>query len=740
MNTSTTKNPRPRIVDFTHIVLKRKWLVGMIFIVITSITTIWSFTSTPYYRASSQILIERSQSNVVPFVSVASQREYLSREYLLTQIKFLQSRNLATRVARKLELSKEIGFGIPYKKKKFSLQAVSNAFIQSLAQWIQNLIGNNSSKDPATIERKIRRSPEELAIENLKGRLLVRPVRLSNLVFVSFDDPDPAMAAKVANGYGEQFLQMVLELRFSGAKDAAVWLSKEIKKVRLELLNSDRKLQNYKEKYNLISLEDRQNIIAEKLTGLNNAMTKAKTEKISVEVLFDKVQQANGDNSVLSSLPDVIQSPVIQKLKGEQNKLLREHSKLSKKYKSRHPKLVRLISRIEFMDKRIKEEKQEIAINIKTRYQVALAKERSLSRSVEQQKQEALRLSRIAVVYNALLRDIETGRELYKQLLKRTKETNLIKSLGANTTRVIDKAQIPTRPEYPNKRQNIIIAAVSSLILGVLLAVFLDHIDTRIRTPEEVESITNAPLVGVISEFKKGFSRESRSIEEPIDKVLTREHFRELQTMTLFRLGEKHKVVQITSSIPREGKTFVSSHLCLGLSEVKDRVLLIDGDIHRSGVHDYFDIPQSPGLIEMLMGGATFENCLYEVSGTNLTVMPSGGRKSISTRLFETNQLNEIVSVAKESFNIIIVDTPPLLILSDPLIWAPCVDGILYVVDVQQVTSNILNQAVEKLHEIEKPILGSIMNRMTVHHNYYYYGYDKKYSYYYTGKNRSDDN
>ena len=452
---------------------------------------------------------------------------------------------------------------------------------------------------------------------------------------------------------------------------------------------------------------------------------------MGVEVLSKRVQQANGDVEALTSLPDVIENPVLQKLKGEYITLLREFSDLSKRYKDQHPRLVRLNSQIQTTKKKLDDVTREISKNILTRFQVAAAREKSLSQSLEEQKQEALQLNRLGIQYHVLKREADTNQKLYENMLTRSKETDLLEGLKTTNIRIVDRAKVPNAPERPRTRRNIFIAMVGSLLCGVLFVFFLDHLDTRIRAPEEAEAIIGAPLLGVVPALGKklGLALHLSSGKESTDRILM-EHFRELRAMVVFRLGTGCKVIQVTSCLPREGKTFVTANLALALSNSGKKVLVIDGDFHRAGIQQVFRIRGNPGLVHVLIGEAELADAIRPIAKMPLKVLPAGRMRGTSSGFFESANFRSVIDRLRADFDYIVVDSPPVLAVSDPLIWSQCVDGVLFVVDVQQVTIDMLRQSVSKLKELEVSILGVVMNRLAKHHNYYYYGYSQKYDYY----------
>jgi len=714
--------------DYLMVIRKRIWTIATIFVVVVSLVAIWNFKAKSEYRATVQILIEPVIPNVVNIEEILG-RDIQMSLYYATQYKLLQSQILAQRVVRVLKLSKKKGFGLPLKEERSSLENIVRSAFQSALEFVRGLLEEVRISREGAVQ-KFLFTPEERAIQVLLGKLLIAPVRRTRLVLLHFEDADPVLAAKISNTLAEYYLKMDLELRVTTTKEASKWLSGELDRVQKILSRAELALQSYKEKYNLVSLEDRQNIVLQKLVELSTAVTKARTERIASEVVADLIQQAKGDIEVLASLPDVIENSMMQKLKKDYIILLRELSELSKRYKDQHPKLVRLNSKIQVTKKNIEKETREIFKNIQTRYQVALTREKSLTKFLEEQKQEALRLNRFGIQYQVLKREADTSRKLYENMLTRTKETDLLEGLKTTNIRIIDRAKVPKMPVRPRRLRNILIAMFGSLFFGVVLVFSIDFLDMRIRTPEEVETIAEAPVIGTIPNMTKKQMRNSTLFDSKHSTHITREYFREIRTMMTFRLGATRKVILVTSCIPREGKTFVAANLAIALCGAEKKVLLIDGDFHRAGVHEIIQVQRKPGLSDILFGMANFADSIYPIAETSLSVIPAGDVKGPSSRIFESDSFRSLIEPLRKEFDYIVVDSAPLLAVSDPLIWSLSVDGVFFVVDVLQVTVEMFRQSANKLKELEVPILGIVLNRLMKSHQYYYYGYYGKYNYY----------
>lgn len=715
-------------LEYLSVIRKRFWVVVAVFVVVVGLSILWNLRATPVFRATSQILIEPISLRVVSYDEIADQKFNRSRygDYYATQYNLLRGESLARQTVRALNLARMEGFGLPRKGagSSFSLKRLLSETVAWSIRYVRGRLERymNLPKTPSTPSPI---SPEDIAVGRLLEGLDIEPIKGTRLVYIHFESPDPAVAVKIANKLSELYLEMNLRLRFTMNQEASDWLEKEIESTRKALIASEEKLQSYKEKFNLVSLEDRQNIVTQKLQELNSAYTKARTETLGVEVLVRKIKSALGNPANLESLPVVMDNPILQNLKATQIDLQREHSDLSKRYKSGHPKLIRLNSRLRLMDKKIENEIRKLTDNILARYQVARAREASLKNSLDGQKKEALHLNRLAIEFRTLKRNVDSNQQIYIDLLKRRKETGLMEKLRANNIRIVEMAKFPTNPVSPRKIRNIAFAMSASLFFGIVLTFFIDHLDRRLRVPEEAESIVGAPLLGLIPDLSDRISAKGNSLVFRSNQSgsLGSQNFREAGIMAASRLGKTPKVILVASCLPGEGKTFVASNLALTMSKAGktgSRVLLIEGDLHRPGFGEVFGNIPSSGLAQVLRGNAELEEAIRRFPNSTLGILPAGNVIGEPSTLLIQSELVKLIEPMKAHFDYIIIDTPPLLSVSDPLVWSSCADGAFLVVDMKQMKPDLLQKAVSKLRSLDVPILGTIPNKVNGADDYYY--------------------
>ncbi len=687
---------------------KRVWWIAAIFIPIVAMTTIWNFMATPLYQATVKILIDPKGPNVVKLEEVL-ERDLKPSEFYKNQIYLLTSNSLAERVVKNLKLSAREGFGKPQIEKEY--------FFSALLKFLPSLPEKNG---------------EIRAINALKARLAPQFIKGGSILLLRFVSPDPILAAEIANSIAENYINLTIGMRIDASNESYSWLTQEIKKVRKELLESEQVLQKYRERFNLLSLKERQNIISQNLKEMSTSYTRAKSETTGLRILVQKIKSINGDASGLEILPGMFNNHILQELKNALAMLEREKSEMSLRYGPDHPKFIRMNAKIRSTKKKIKLKIREIADSIIVRFQVAEANEMSFGESLQKQKKEALRLDGLAIQYRTLEREAETNRKVFETLLARARETRIFEGLKSTGIRILDRAEIPSRPFRPQKIKNILISMGAALFLGLLLIYALESMDDRFRSPKDVDSLTGIPVLGVIPELGKKIGKH-----DPLLRLKGKrqsaglEQFKNVETVLFYQYMEKYKIIQFSSCIPGEGKSFILANIATRMALRNKKVLILDGDLRKPTANKIFGIPPTKGLAHYLLGKAKLDEIIYRVPNSSLNMIPAGETNAeISNLLIQSDLINLLESL-RDEFDTILIDSPPFLSLNDALVWSKSVDGLIYVVDLQQVTPSMVLQVADNLRKLDVEILGSIVNRLQKYAPYYCYGCDRRSNHYY---------
>ncbi len=559
---------------------------------------------------------------------------------------------------------------------------------------------------------------------------------------VVFESPDPQLAAVVANALAKAYIRQDLDLRLESSRQASDFLEQQIDKQRKAVDTSEKALQQYREKTDSVSLEGNQNVTVQKLADLNGAVTRAKTERLQKEAVYDQVKAIENDRAALDTFPAILASSFIQQLKSQAADLQRQRASLGEKYGDKHPEMIRLSRQIEQTDAKIQIEIGKVVRSIRSEYEAAAAQERSLVEALDQQKTEALALGRKGIDYGSLQRDATTNRQMYDSLLQRAKETQVGAEMKSSNIRIVDAAIVPDGPVSPNKSRNLLFAIFGGGIFAVGLAFFFEYLDNRVKSPDEIKHYLGLPFLGLVPALaaKDGVA-EDALLHNTVPSGFA-EAFRTIRTNVLFSSTEEGgRSILVTSTAPGEGKTLVATNLSIALAQAGQRVLLVDADMRKPRVHSVLGQEQVPGLSNVLVGNAKASEAVRKGPIQNLYVLPAGVTPPNPSELLGSARFKDFLSTLVENFEFVIIDSPPVMAVTDASIIGHIANGVVYVVGCEQTSKYVASTALDQLEGAKAKFIGGILNRVDVQRNPFYYShyYRKSYSdYYNAGSGRSE--
>jgi polysaccharide biosynthesis transport protein len=724
---STQRRPReePHLFDYARVVVKRRHVAIAVFAAIFLATAVYSFTATSLYEGRVQLLIEADNPNVVNFTEVIDEAQN-RQDYYQTQYKLLQSRSLAKQTIESLELWKSPELTPDPSNRGFS---IGNA-VRGSAAWAKSLVG---TKAPAEIPGAEETAMQVKAIDAFLDRLNVTPVRNSRLVEVSFRSQDPVIAAKVANGVAKTFIEQNLEFRFTSSRDASEWLNQQLAEQRQQVEAAETALQQYREQNDALSVEDRQNIVVQKLADLNGAVTKAKTDRLLKESMYRQLSAIQRDAPALDTFPAIMANQFIQQQKAELASMQRQRAQLAEKLGERHPEMLRIQSAIQTSQAKLDFEIAKVVQSVRTEYQAAQAQEQSLTSALQSQKGEALLMNRKAIDYGVLERDVESSKQIYQSLLQRAKETGVSGALKTSNIRVVDAADVSTNAVSPRRMLNLLVGLFGGLFCGVAVAFFFEYMDNRIKSPEELEKHLGLPSIGLIPKLTGEYAAKDPLINNGVPANYS-EAFRGLRTNVMFSFAEDGaRSVVVTSTGPGEGKTTVACNLALGMAMAGQRVLLIDADMRRPRVHEAMKTQRDPGLSNLLVGAAKANDVMRKTSVPNFYVLPAGTTPPNPAELLGSKRFADLLHSLRDHFDLIVIDTPPVMAVTDAAVIGYRASGVLFVVAADATSCHAAQTALDQLEHARVRFIGAVLNRVDLEGNSYYYSkyYRKEYSGYY---------
>ncbi len=683
--------------DYVQIVLRQKWVIIVSFIVSLTFVTIKSFKATHIFQATTQVKIDRENPNVLSFEEVLA----IDNQDLIfyqTQYKILASRTLALRVIEALNLKDNPEFKSDGRSTGFSI----GYLLRSLRK--------SESKDFDNYEHKKKDFETSGLIDRYLARLKIMPIKGSRLVNVGFTGVNPEEIKMIVNRHANEYIDSNHEVRFAASNDAVEWLQKQIL-VKKELVEkAENTLQKYKEKKKIVSLEDRQNIIVQKLEDLNLKLTDARTDRMELETLYNLTEQYAGKQGMLETIPDIMENFLIQQLKNEHVSSFIEIKRLSKKYGKNHPAMIKAVTKAEEMKTKIDEEVAKIAKSIEAKYKVALSHEEGLSDALEEQKEVALKLNRDAIAYGTLRRDSEGERAMYEILLKRLKETDITGQLQTSNIRIVDLAEIPRIPIKPRKKKNVLLGALLGLVMGFCLAFFLEYIDNTLKKPEDVEQYLGIPLLGVIKRTRTQTGSSGLIVHE-LPKSVIAESFRIVRTIMMTSIVDNNiKLIMVTSAVQDEGKTFIASNLAYAIAKTGKKTLLVDSDLREPRLDKVFNVSREPGLSDHLTGTSYLESITKTTMTPNLSIITCGFIPPNPSEILESTVMEKFCNDVKYMFDIVVFDTPPSLTVTDALALSSKMDGVVITIKSGSTVKKAVKRCISQLVRSKCKILGAVIN------------------------------
>lgn len=750
--------------DYWRVIVRHRWTVISFFLALVIAGTVWTVTTRPVYRGTATLKIEKEEPRVLKFEDVVKADP--QPDYYQTLYKVIESRTLATRVVGLLRLDQHPEFARAESEQGWAATAKAWAR-EKLVTWIPLPAPAPPESEPGVrlvaFAGNRESETEDLLLESpltraFAGRLSVEPVRNARLVKVSFESHYPDLAARVPNALAEAFIASQLDQKIEATRGATQFLAKQIDEARDKLEVYEGKLNDFLKEHDILfvtadKVGDRQDLTIQQLTSVSEALLRARAERIAKESL---VAQAARQGS--ESVPAVLQSPVIVKLKEDLATMEGEYRKLGQTFKPEYPRMQRLSEAIAEARAQLRAETARVVESLDADYRSAVRTEQELQKVMDDQRNLARRLGDQMAQYNLLRRDVDTSRELYVALLTRLKETQISAALLTSNTSIVDRSEVPLAPVKPRSTQNLLIASLIGLLGGVGLAFFREYLDTSIRDAREVENVLRVPSLGLVPSREALEGRRARRRRElagettdgsfavvahaDMGSVLA-EAFRNLRTSLLYSAPDRPpRTLIVTSLQPEDGKTSIACNLAITLAQLgAGEVLLIDGDMRRPNLHEILGVEQAPGLSTLLTGQAELGHIVRDTRIPNLLVIPSGRVPLNPAELMASRRLGQALEALGGRFAHIVVDTPPLFGVSDAAILAPRVDGVVLVLRHGRASRDGAQRAIQLLGSMHARLLGVVLNDVLLRGaGYYgYYGYHGSYGPYGYGESRRAD-
>ena len=700
--------------------MKRRYTVYTFFVVVFLVVLIGTFSTKPLYMATTKVLIERVEPSALVTNAPYAPYSPYDPDFYETQYQLIKSVAVGRKVVDMLNLEKTYG--------SFFGDAPASPGSGGLLHWIGSLFGAQRAAPAPTEEQ--REAKADAIAKAISAGIVVKPVKNSKIVDISFYSPNRELAKAVSDTVARAYIEELLDLNMSSTRFMVQWMKQKAEDEKDKLEKAEKALQEYVKSRNFVTVENKIAIIPQQISELNGQLIKAETKKKEMEVLYNKVKDVSLSQeaetiAVIGSDPG-LQVLRQQIMKAEQNVL-----ELSQKYGKKHPSLIRATEELSGLKAKKEQEIKRIIESVKNEYEIARSNETNLRRMLSQTKGEALDLNEKFGEYTILNREVETNRQMYDALVKKIKEQSVTEQGRTVNVLIVEKAETPKSPVKPRKGLNILLGIFVGVLGGIGMAFFVEYLDNTVKAPEDAEAALNVPVFGMVPLLK--------SLEKPVEKLVLSdpksnfaESYKAIRTAILLSSAERPpKKLLITSSGPGEGKTTTAVNLALAIALSENKVLLIDADLRKPRIHKIFGLNNAKGLSTYL-SGASDMNVIQEGPLPNLGVIPSGPIPPNPSELLSSVRVSEMIAALGERYDIIIIDSPPLLTVADSLVLSKVPDGTILVTMAGKTTYDLAQRGLKSLASLDARVLGMVINGMDIKKgDYYYYRY---HNYYYSSE------
>jgi succinoglycan biosynthesis transport protein ExoP len=739
------------IRDYLFVVLKRKWLILTLVLVVTSLVTIQSFRAPSIYQGETTIRIEQKPGNVLQTKEIVINAQS-DPHFWGTQLKLLENPALARQVVLTLDLQNNPSFfggqtqgGLFTSLRRIFSREKKVSEVPGPRAGLSVVSESEVADASLTPEQLARLEPYEDAV--VSG-LEVEAIPNTNLVKIKYVHADPELAQKISNTLAEVFINNNLRRSTEGSLKAEDLLAREIASLQTKIKHSQEAQFNYAKNHNLpLSSDGAGNLEATRLATLSAQLLQAENDRKNIQAQMEAAKRERDPFSI----PDVNASGRVEKLRDRISSLKERREALLVIYTPEWPEVQKIDAQLKGLEAELNRAPAEIVTSIQRKYEAALNQENLLRRSYEQQKGTTTQQTRDQIDLLAMTQELETNKQYLNTLLQRQRELQVSSGGRTSDVTIATYSRLPKSPIGPQRMRNILVAFLLSLGAGIGLAFLLDFLDDTLKSVDDVDRYLHLPALALIPASRdRGRLMGMAGSPDPAPSATTAlamvtdvrspiaESYRHLRTsLLLSSAGQPPKTILITSSQPTEGKTTTAVNTAFMLAQTGAEVLIIDCDLRRPRIHAHFGVPNARGLTNWLSGETDIDNLLQQYEKQpNLKFLMSGPIPPNPAELLGSDEMRRLIGQLSERFAHIVIDSPPAISFTDASILSTMVDGVVLVVHGGRSSRAVVRRAKQQLLDVGAHIFGVVVNNVKLEtQDYYYSGY---YSSYYTDSDKED--
>ncbi|HSA82805.1 MAG TPA: polysaccharide biosynthesis tyrosine autokinase [Geminicoccaceae bacterium] len=727
--------------ELLAILRRRRRVIFGVTTIATTIAILIGLQVTKTYTATAQVMVEPRESRIVNAEKVAPGLPAEDNAIIETHIKLIQSRATLARAVDNLTLLSSPEF-IPSRTRDRSVAGPVPFLVGWLPDWVADqlpwrwAVAAGITTGDAEVDRDLLR---ERAIDALQGAVKVTQSGRSYVLSISYTSTRPHEAVRIANGIADAYVDVQLDEKLSTTRRASAWLANQVEQLRWRVFGSELAIQEFRAANGLLDTGGA-GLDSQQLAVITNSLIDARAERSAKEARLQNLRAMRARGNGLESSAEVLSSPLVLKLRQREMDLLREEAQLSREYGEQHPLILELKAEQQKLGDRIDHEIDNVIANLENEVAIARSRERAHDEHLREAKGRSTVSGQAEVQLRELEREVAASRSLYETLLIRLKETEQQQEIVQADARLISPAQIPEAPSSPSPKLFALVGFTASLMFGSILALVLEQLDNTLRTDRQIEELLGLPSLGLVPKVVASRA-DTRLHRHMIDQPQApyAEALHALHTRVC--LAEAHRpppaAILVTSALPGEGKTSLAASLAVFAVQLGHRALLVDLDFRRPAVAREFGAEPETNLLGVLAGTVRFQDAIVRAPDSGVDLLAAGNDNHNPITLLTSKRLSAVLREARERYDYVIIDTPPVLGLPDVKALSPAVDTIVFVVQWDRTARDAAVAALKQLADVSAAVSGVVLNQvdMKKHTSYaygdaaqYYHEYSKRYT------------
>jgi polysaccharide biosynthesis transport protein len=703
--------------------LRRRWrVIAGIVAAAIALTIGFLFVVTPTYSAKGQLLIDNRANQVTNMQSVVVAPSADIND-VPNEVEILKSSILAGMVVEQLELDKDPEFNLVLRAENRDKLPAWRRFVDGVRVSVRGFFSSPKKSDEAAEAEKQRVKNEEWfdkveidparahISEEFLRNLSVRSEQRSRVIDVEFESRDPVKAAKVVNELMRTYLENQVQYQTRGMQKATQRLEKIVADLKQEVLTAENAVQDFRSKSRLIEAKGT-SVTGQQLAELNSRLVQARADEAAASARLSQVSRLLKVPGSMAAAPDVLSSPVIQRLKERETELQRELSDLSTRYGPKHPKMLKARAELREMRSKMTDEINKVAEGLANEVAVARAKLAALKTGLGQLENQAIDVNQQEIKLNELEREASSKRELHQTFLIRLRETSARQEMIEPVARIVSYAEPPRAPTFPKATKTLAIATMLSTLIAVAAALLLETLRRNFETAEEVEKVTGYRCLGLLPRTQKPLAlldnTQRLRLLNPYSRL--NQAIQNIRSTLYLENESRHpKTLLITSALPREGKTTFAAWYASFCASLGQKVILIDSDFERPKIHSLMQVPNDLGLANIFADDLDLKSVIRTDSKTGISFITAGSTQVRGSQLIDSAKMQEILDALSWDYDLIVIDSAPVLALTDAHIIAKLVDSTVFVLQWCRTRHDMAIAATRRLKSIDVSSIGGFV-------------------------------